>query len=77
MPGVQSNNGGAPRLPALELDPSYYTPTPEEIGFLKSQTGIKDEEELRQHVLTVQKEAWNVRLDRLVHPLITTDKNTY
>ena len=42
------------------LDPSLYSPTPQESAFLKSQTKIEDDEELKQHVLEVQKEAWEV-----------------
>ncbi|EJD05483.1 uncharacterized protein FOMMEDRAFT_17776 [Fomitiporia mediterranea MF3/22] len=49
-----------PELPTYVLDPNLYDPTREEIDFLKSQTGITDEEELKQHVLAVQKEAWAV-----------------
>ena len=61
-----ANNSNHPgpnssRLPAFELDPSLYNPTPEEVKFLKSQTKIEDDEELKQHVLAVQKEAWSVR----------------
>ncbi|KAL5498070.1 hypothetical protein ACEPAH_3001 [Sanghuangporus vaninii] len=43
-----------------ELDPSLYAPSQEEVDFLKSQTRIEDDEELKQHVLTVQKEAWEL-----------------
>lgn len=42
------------------LDPSLYAPSPEEVAFLKSQTGIQDDEELKQHILAVQREAWEV-----------------
>ncbi|THH08175.1 hypothetical protein EW145_g2886 [Phellinidium pouzarii] len=49
------------RVPApFSLDSSLYSPTPEEAAFLKSQTKIEDDEELKQHVLAVQKEAWDV-----------------
>ena len=47
-------------LSALTLDPSLYAPSEEEVAFLKSQTGIQDDEELKAHVLAVQKEAWDV-----------------
>ena len=43
------------------LDPSLYSPTSEEVAFLQMQTGIEDEEELKQHVFAVQREAWSVR----------------
>ena len=42
------------------LDPSLYSPSSAEISFLKSQTGIRDDDELKEHVLNVQKEAWEV-----------------
>ncbi|KAI5120897.1 hypothetical protein M0805_002997 [Coniferiporia weirii] len=42
------------------LDPGLYAPLPTETAFLKGQTGIEDDEELKQHVLTVQAEAWEV-----------------
>lgn len=42
------------------LDPSLYAPSPEEVAFLKSQTGIQDDEELKHHILAVQREAWEV-----------------
>ena len=47
-----------------KLDPSLYRPTPEEIAFYKSQTGIQGDEELKEHILAVQKEAWDVSLRR-------------
>ncbi|EJD05460.1 uncharacterized protein FOMMEDRAFT_165874, partial [Fomitiporia mediterranea MF3/22] len=47
-------------IPGIELDPDLYDPSREEIDFLKSQTKIEDEDELKQHVLDVQKEAWSI-----------------
>ncbi|THG92957.1 hypothetical protein EW145_g8522 [Phellinidium pouzarii] len=44
----------------LTLDPSLYAPTKEEVAFFKSQTGIESDEELKHHVIAVQKEAWEV-----------------
>ena len=43
-----------------KLDPTLYNPSPEDIAFFKQQTGITSDEELKEHVLTIQKEAWNV-----------------
>ncbi|KAL5514891.1 hypothetical protein ACEPAG_2207 [Sanghuangporus baumii] len=43
-----------------ELDPSLYAPSREEVDFLKGQTKIEDEKELKQHVLVIQKEAWEL-----------------
>ncbi|EJD05463.1 uncharacterized protein FOMMEDRAFT_77875 [Fomitiporia mediterranea MF3/22] len=48
------------RLPNIKLDPSLYNPSEEELVFLKNQTKIEDEEELKQHVIAVQTEAWSV-----------------
>ncbi|EIW83445.1 hypothetical protein CONPUDRAFT_52099 [Coniophora puteana RWD-64-598 SS2] len=39
-------------------DDSFYALTPEQSGFFKAQTGIQDDEELKQHVLHVQKKAY-------------------
>ncbi|EJD05461.1 uncharacterized protein FOMMEDRAFT_17755 [Fomitiporia mediterranea MF3/22] len=60
MPGSTSGNSTSSRLPFLKLDPNLYGPTREEADFLKSQTKIESDEELKQHVITVQKEAWDV-----------------
>ena len=48
------------RLPNLKLDPSLYNPQQHELEFFKEQTGIEDDEELKAHILAVQKEAWEV-----------------
>lgn len=45
----------------LRLDPSLYKLGDEEASFFKQYTGINDDEELRQHILQVQKEAYKVR----------------
>ncbi|KAI0684950.1 hypothetical protein BC835DRAFT_578409 [Cytidiella melzeri] len=42
------------------LDESLYAPTEEEDAFFSSQTGIKDAEERKQHILAVQAEAYKV-----------------
>lgn len=49
-------------LAELALDPTLYNPTAEEVVFFKSQTGIESDEELKEHILAVQKEAWDVCL---------------
>ena len=58
----EANKSGETALNPIitELDPSLYAPSREEIDFLKSQTKIEDEEELKQHVLAIQKEGWTV-----------------
>jgi hypothetical protein len=49
------------RVPGLLLiDDKLYNPDDEEKHFLKSLTGIEDAEELRKHVLSVQREAFEV-----------------
>lgn len=44
----------------ISLNPNLYSPTEDEVTFFKSQTGIESDEELREHILKVQKEAWDV-----------------
>ena len=44
----------------VELDDSLYSLDPLEQEFLSSQTGIGDQEELKRHVLRLQKEAYSV-----------------
>jgi hypothetical protein len=48
-------------LTPIKVDPSRYLPKPEEIAFLRTQSKIKDEEELIRLILEVQKEAYEVR----------------
>jgi len=52
-----------------KLDPKYYHLKPDELTFFQHLTGIRDEQELRQHILDVQAKAYEVGLrlaDRLV-----------
>ena len=42
------------------LDERFYDLTDEERAFLKQQTGIQDDEELKTHILQVQAEAYKV-----------------
>ena len=42
------------------LDDSLYRLDEEELTFMKTQSGIEDEEELKKHVLAVQAEAYKV-----------------
>ena len=44
----------------VPLDPSVLQLSEKESEFLKQQTGIADDEELRKHILQVQAEAWKV-----------------
>ena len=54
------------------LDPSFYNLDEEESSFLKTQTGIKDDQELKRHILEVQAEAYAVRRDVLGESVLTT-----
>ena len=51
----------------LPLDPSLYAPDDEEKAFMKTTTGIQDDEELKAHIFAVQKKAFGVR--RIVYAL--------
>ncbi|KAJ8509376.1 hypothetical protein ONZ45_g8455 [Pleurotus djamor] len=42
------------------LDESLYVPKPDELAFFKNITGIKTDDELKQHILQVQAKAYNV-----------------
>ncbi|KAF8838070.1 hypothetical protein BDN67DRAFT_982813 [Paxillus ammoniavirescens] len=42
------------------LQGQYYKLTPEQAEFLKQQTGITDDDELKQHIFAVQAEAYKV-----------------
>ena len=42
------------------IDPSFYNLQPDEIAFFQQLTGIKDEGELKQHILNVQAKAYDV-----------------
>ncbi|TFK40029.1 hypothetical protein BDQ12DRAFT_602419, partial [Crucibulum laeve] len=42
------------------LDEGFYSLSPYELAFFKSQTGIHDPEELKQHIIGVQKKAYEI-----------------
>ena len=44
----------------MPLDPSLYKLEEDEAAFFKQATGIQDDEELKQHILRVQAEAYEV-----------------
>ena len=48
----------AEKLPKSPLDPSLLVLEEDELAFYKAQTGISEVEELRQHILRIQKEAY-------------------
>ena len=53
-------NVGLPVGSPDDLDPSLFKLSDEEIEFVASQTGIKEREELKNHLLEVQREAYAV-----------------
>ncbi|KAI8985643.1 hypothetical protein BD414DRAFT_462227 [Trametes punicea] len=55
QPNVNRDNRSGP-----PLDPSLYSIDDEAMEFMKELTGIKDPEELRQHILGVQAEAYSI-----------------
>lgn len=50
-----------PSASVSQLDPNFYRPTEAEVAFFKRQTGIDDDEELKEHIIKIQHEAWDVR----------------
>ena len=42
------------------LDASFYAPDEEEKVFMREATGIQDDEELKNHIMTVQAKAYKV-----------------
>ncbi|KAF5373310.1 hypothetical protein D9615_007401 [Tricholomella constricta] len=42
------------------LDERFYGLSSDEFDFFKSQTGIKDEDAIKQHIITVQKKAYSI-----------------
>ena len=47
--------------PVLKLDEQLYDLNEEERRFLKGQTGIQEDDELKAHILQLQAEAYKVR----------------
>src|ERR1700734_3635229 len=45
--------------------PDFYNPQPHEVAFFKQQTGIHDDELLKQHIMQVQAKAYKVYLTSL------------
>ena len=60
-------------LRQVNLDPSVFQLNDTESEFLKEQTCIPDDQELRKHILRVQAEAWKVRFSWLNIPLFVTN----
>lgn len=42
------------------LDGAFYSLTSQELDFFKAQTGIQDESALKEHLMKVQSDAWEV-----------------
>ena len=49
-----------PDIFKVPIDPSAYSLSGEELAFFKAQTNIQNEDELRDHILAVQAEAYAV-----------------
>lgn len=43
-----------------QLDPTLYELAEDETAFFKAQTGIQDDAALKNHILTIQEEAYKV-----------------
>ena len=56
------------RLSNLKLNPELFSPQEDELEFLKKQTSIDDVEKLKEHVISVQKSAWDVSRRILYDP---------
>ena len=50
--------------PKLSLEERFYNLDQEERDFFKKETGIKDDEELKTHLIAVQTKAYSVSLYR-------------
>lgn len=55
-----TNSMPADKATAAPLDDSLYSLDPDELVFFQSQTGIRNEEELKAHILGVQVRAYEV-----------------
>jgi hypothetical protein len=56
-----SQDNEAKLLSAPKLDPSLYDLNEDQSKFYKQLTKIEDDEELKQHILAVQREAFEVQ----------------
>lgn len=54
-----------PHHRAIPVDGVLLRLSPEEEAFFKTETGIKDTDELRRHIITVHEEAYKVRVRSL------------
>ena len=43
------------------LDENLYCLDGEELAFFRNHTGIQDEQKLKEHIMSIQKKAYNVR----------------
>jgi hypothetical protein len=49
------------------LDDQLYTLPPDALDYFKSQTGIQDENALKEHIITVQRSAYEVSHQIVAH----------
>jgi len=52
--------------PGRSLDESLFTPDPAELAFFKSQTGIDDEQALKDHIISIQRKAYEIHSYRCI-----------
>ena len=57
---IETRPAASPNAYANPLDETLYKIDDHALEFMKSQTGIEDAEELKQHILAVQAEAYAV-----------------
>ncbi len=64
------------RLTALDAGLSLYEMDEQGLAYMKAQTGIEDDEELKKHILAVRAEGYAVRLPPSVswHELMLTGR---
>lgn len=61
MAGVVGNAAKLELLKQMQLDESLYSLAPDELQFFQSTTGITSDAELKQHIVGIQTEAYQVR----------------
>ena len=59
------------------LDERFYDPDSEVLAFYKSETGIVDDEELKRHILALQKEAFAVCISYCLSLRLRIDKDSF
>ena len=61
--------GDTDEIPAIPLDENLYDVQDDQaLAFMKSETSIEDDAELKRHVISIQTEAYAVCSHFIVHP---------